>query len=413
MKRKVDVKVEKSATVSSGDIALFDANSRKLLSTYANPDHGSTKSAIETVKVRGEQTVLLDVTISPGVDNFKIKLDGAIKIAPSTPAESSATNGGVQSADPASQSQTGDGSTGGGSTNAAAPDASASGATTASQDASASQPTDTASAPQTGAAGSGLPGKAGKVNAKINSAGGVLNSIISGASSTADSVKSVKKKRNAHAPSSSKSNVTLAATNAKGNNAAQPTLLIDRFKVGPYSTPLTASGGTTIQHGDERELLGGSRSTYRAILNPDAQPVSLQVLTTKPALVVNAGYHAVPSLQLGYKVPRISADLLSKYDRFLIDFGGLDHGVDLYIGVYGADKKVDGHTGEGCKVLAPDGPFTLSFPFARFAAPEVLKQTNTIVFEFQATSWRLDYAITRISSGKGDPVGKQIVTCSK
>src|SRR5258708_36542486 len=119
---------------------------------------------------------------------------------------------------------------------------------------------------------------------------------MSGASSTANSVKSVKQKKNAHAQFTFNKDTTPAATNAIGNNAnAQPTLLIDSFKVGPYSTPLTASGGTTIQHGDERELLGGSRSTYLAILNPDAQPVSRQVLTPKPALIANAGYHAIPS----------------------------------------------------------------------------------------------------------------------
>ncbi len=195
VKLTLDVKAEKSTAVSSVDLVLFDANSRKLLSTYANPDHGSTKSAVETVKVRGEQTLVLDVTVSPGIDSFKIKLDGAIKIASSTPADSSATNGGVQSADSASQSQTADSSTTG-STNAAALDASASGTTTASQGASASQPSDAASASQPGAAGGGLPGETGKVNAKIYSTGATLSSIITSAGATADSVKSVKKKKN-------------------------------------------------------------------------------------------------------------------------------------------------------------------------------------------------------------------------
>src|SRR5258708_1730261 len=84
VKLTLDVKAEKDTAVSSVDIALFDATSRKLLSTYANPDHGSTKSAVETVKVRGEQTLLLDVTVSQGVDNFKIKLDGAVTIKSGT-----------------------------------------------------------------------------------------------------------------------------------------------------------------------------------------------------------------------------------------------------------------------------------------------------------------------------------------
>jgi hypothetical protein len=64
----LDVKAEKGTAVSSVDIALFDAKSNKLLSTYANPDHGASKRAVETAKVRGTQTIMLEVTVSQGVD---------------------------------------------------------------------------------------------------------------------------------------------------------------------------------------------------------------------------------------------------------------------------------------------------------------------------------------------------------
>jgi hypothetical protein len=80
----LDVKANKNAAVSSVDIALYDAKSRRLMSTYANPDHGSSKRSIETVKIRGTQTLLLEVTVSPGVDNFKLKLNGALKIQSTT-----------------------------------------------------------------------------------------------------------------------------------------------------------------------------------------------------------------------------------------------------------------------------------------------------------------------------------------
>ena len=80
----LDVKAEKNVAVSSVDIALYDAKSKSLLSTYANPDHGSSKRTVETVKVRGTQALLLEVTVSPGVDTFKIKLDGAVQITPAT-----------------------------------------------------------------------------------------------------------------------------------------------------------------------------------------------------------------------------------------------------------------------------------------------------------------------------------------
>src|SRR4051812_20950654 len=76
----LDVKAEKSTAVSSVDIALFNTSSKKLLSTYANPDHGSSKRAVETVNIHGTQTLLLEVDVSTGVSSFKIKLDGAVTL---------------------------------------------------------------------------------------------------------------------------------------------------------------------------------------------------------------------------------------------------------------------------------------------------------------------------------------------
>jgi len=76
----LDVKAEKSTAVSSVDIALFNASSKKLLSTYANPDHGSSKHAVETVTVHGTQMLLLEVDVSTGVSSFKIKLAGAVTL---------------------------------------------------------------------------------------------------------------------------------------------------------------------------------------------------------------------------------------------------------------------------------------------------------------------------------------------
>src|SRR4051812_9491301 len=76
----LDVKAEKDTAVSSVDIALFNAGSKKLLSTYANPDHGSSKHAVETATIHGTHTLLLQVEVSTGVSSFKIKLAGAVAI---------------------------------------------------------------------------------------------------------------------------------------------------------------------------------------------------------------------------------------------------------------------------------------------------------------------------------------------
>jgi hypothetical protein len=191
----LDVKAEKGTAVSSVDLALFDAKSKKLVSTYANPDHGSSKRVVETVKVRGTQTLLLEVTVSTGVDNFKIKLDGAVKFDPTVggsvaPADPSAipspspgeANAALESSSSTQADATGAESTSGVTAAGAEP---GSGATPATAQA--------AGTAQQGAAGNAS--KTSKLNSKINSASSTLSGIITAAGSSADSVKNLKKKK--------------------------------------------------------------------------------------------------------------------------------------------------------------------------------------------------------------------------
>ncbi|HEX7137169.1 MAG TPA: hypothetical protein VF219_04965 [Vicinamibacterales bacterium] len=207
-----------------------------------------------------------------------------------------------------------------------------------------------------------------------------------------------------------------ASAGLTSGQQAPPPLVIDSFKAGPYSTPPLATTvdakAEATQFGDKQELLGGSRHAYVATHNADKQPVSVQVLTTKPALIVNAGYHVYPALELSYKVPAASANFMARYDRFLIDFDGLDHGLDLIIAVYDNQSSSRPYIEEVCKFTPFDGPFTLSFPFSRFGKADV-KHATTILFKFQPTSWGVDYAITRLTSAQGDPGGRHIVTCLK
>jgi hypothetical protein len=191
----LDVKAEKDRAVSSVDIALFDAKSKKLMSTYANPDHGSSKRVVETVKVRGTQTLLLEVAVSQGVDTFKIKLDGAVKFDPTVggsvaPADPSAT----PSPSPSEASAALDSSSSM-QTDATAAD-STSGVTAAgTEPGSGATP---ATAQEAGTAQHGAAGnssKTSKVNSKINSGSSTLSGIITAAGSMADSAKSLKKKK--------------------------------------------------------------------------------------------------------------------------------------------------------------------------------------------------------------------------
>jgi hypothetical protein len=77
----LDVTALKNAAVSSVDISLLNKKSDELLATYANPDHGASKHAAKTIKSNSAQTLLLVVEVSPGVDNFKITLDGALNLS--------------------------------------------------------------------------------------------------------------------------------------------------------------------------------------------------------------------------------------------------------------------------------------------------------------------------------------------
>ena len=178
----LDVKAQKNTAVSSVDIVLYDRKSKSLLSTYANPDHGSSKRAVETAKVRGTETLLLEVTVSPGVDNFKIKLDGAVQITPPAPTDSTtpaATPTPTPDDVPQQPQSDAGGSADGNATTAGATDKTATG------------PGGDAAAPTGMTSGD----KTTKVNKKINSAAAKLSAIINYGSSTADSVKTATKKK--------------------------------------------------------------------------------------------------------------------------------------------------------------------------------------------------------------------------
>ncbi|HEX3280455.1 MAG TPA: hypothetical protein VHR36_04430 [Pyrinomonadaceae bacterium] len=184
----LDVKAEKSTAVSSVDIALYDAKSKRLLSTFANPDHGSSKRAVETVKVRGTQALLLEVTVSPGVDTFKIKLDGAVVFASTTGEESTPTTDAALTADTQQTQPVADGS--------AAGDATATGVSGTTATGSGENTTvNDGSAAQTGTASGASAATATKVNQKVNSAAAKLSAVISNASATANSAKPAKKKK--------------------------------------------------------------------------------------------------------------------------------------------------------------------------------------------------------------------------
>jgi len=89
VKLLLEVAADKNAAVSSVDISVFDADANTLASAYANPDHGSSRHAAKTITIKSPQTLLLQVTVSPGVNTFKISLSGSVNIEPATPTDAS------------------------------------------------------------------------------------------------------------------------------------------------------------------------------------------------------------------------------------------------------------------------------------------------------------------------------------
>jgi hypothetical protein len=83
----LEVKADKNTAVSSVDIAIIDGSGNNLLSTYANPDHGSAKHSVKSISLKSAGILILQVTVSPGVDTFKLALNGSLDLQP--PAESS------------------------------------------------------------------------------------------------------------------------------------------------------------------------------------------------------------------------------------------------------------------------------------------------------------------------------------
>jgi hypothetical protein len=122
----------------------------------------------------------------------------------------------------------------------------------------------------------------------------------------------------------------------------QATLTIDDFKTGTTANPIGGTGN--LQKSQTGSMLGGTREVTLEIQSAEKQAASFQVMTGKPALIVNAGYGVTTTLGLGYKVPPAETDL-TRYDRFPIDFDGLDQGMNLNIVIQGDTKVNDGHTG--------------------------------------------------------------------
>jgi hypothetical protein len=77
---KLNVKSKKEAAVSSVDLELLGGDGKHLVSGFANPSLGDSKQEILTANLDSKQQVVMTITVSTGVDNFTLGVDGAVGI---------------------------------------------------------------------------------------------------------------------------------------------------------------------------------------------------------------------------------------------------------------------------------------------------------------------------------------------
>ena len=85
-----DVKADKGANLHGFDYEVFDAKSRRLAGGFLDPVRGESKRKVETVNLKGTlpQELVVKLIVTEYVDTYRIRLGGAVVIAPaeSTPA---------------------------------------------------------------------------------------------------------------------------------------------------------------------------------------------------------------------------------------------------------------------------------------------------------------------------------------
>lgn len=92
-----DVKADKGANLHGFDYEVLDAKSRRLAGGFLDPVRGESKRKVETVRLKGSapQELVLKITVTEYMDTYRIRLGGAVVVAPAvgTPAP---TGGGAQ-----------------------------------------------------------------------------------------------------------------------------------------------------------------------------------------------------------------------------------------------------------------------------------------------------------------------------
>src|SRR5205085_5489930 len=94
-----DGKADKGANLHGFDYEVLDARSRRLAGGFLDTVRGESKRKVETVTLKGTlpQELVLKITVTEYVDTYRIRLGGAVVIAPAegVPAP---TNGGAPAA---------------------------------------------------------------------------------------------------------------------------------------------------------------------------------------------------------------------------------------------------------------------------------------------------------------------------
>jgi hypothetical protein len=101
-----DVKADKGANLHGFDYEVLDARSRRLAGGFLDPVRGESKRKVENVNLKGTlpQDLVLKIPVTEYVDTYRVRLGGAVVIAPAEGAPAPA-DGGAQ-AKPAAETST-------------------------------------------------------------------------------------------------------------------------------------------------------------------------------------------------------------------------------------------------------------------------------------------------------------------
>jgi len=174
-------------------------------------------------------------------------------------------------------------------------------------------------------------------------------------------------------------------------NAIAQSRVIDNFTTGPFKSALYRTGINNTPYAkpssQDGAMLGGNRSTGMFVCTPGlcglAQPVSYEfkrINNTTGAFLFNAGFGAVPRIDMEYGAGVPMSIDFTPYDRIRVTFLGLTQPLNFNIQAFTGTVWAQ----NGCNVANLNRPFSIDFPFTGFhvSIPASFSWANINLMDF-------------------------------